>query len=157
MSMKSTRRVLCHSLFHLLAHSHRSLIRLLSTACFTRAPRCAQRFAHSLTHSLTMGKRLLSMTMEWTLRFQTDSTHCAMIQRPLSLKSDKWIRNVTLNHYILNEYGMLNQNMTQIEERTISSFVWGCHFIDALENDIHEATRLTRSLRIILAISLNLI
>ena len=51
-SMQSTRRVLAHSLLHSLARSHRSLIRLLRTACFARALCCAHSFARSLTRSL---------------------------------------------------------------------------------------------------------
>merc|ERR1711951_261612 len=52
MTMKSTRRVLGHSLLRSLVRSHRSLIRLLRTARFARALRCAHLFARSLTHSL---------------------------------------------------------------------------------------------------------
>jgi len=52
MTMKSTRRVLGHSLLRSLVRSHRSLIRLLRTARFARALRCAHSFARSLTHSL---------------------------------------------------------------------------------------------------------
>ena len=51
--MKSTRKVLGHSLLHSLVRSHRSLIRLLRTARFARALRCAHSFSRSLTHSLT--------------------------------------------------------------------------------------------------------
>ena len=50
--MKSTRRVLGHSLLRSLVRSHRSLIRLLRTARFARALRCAHSFARSLTRSL---------------------------------------------------------------------------------------------------------
>ena len=52
MTMKSTRRVLGHSLVRSLVRSHRSLIRLLRTARFARALRCAHSLARSLTHSL---------------------------------------------------------------------------------------------------------
>ena len=52
MTMKSTRRVLGHSLLRSLVRSHRSLIRLLRTARFARALRCAHSLARSLTHSL---------------------------------------------------------------------------------------------------------
>ena len=41
-----------HSLNRLLVRSHRSLIRLLRTARFARALRCAHSFARLLTHSL---------------------------------------------------------------------------------------------------------
>ena len=69
---KSTRRVLGHSLLRSVVRLHRSLIRLLRTARFARALRCAHSFARSLTlslarslaHSLTpelMGKRSLSV------------------------------------------------------------------------------------------------
>ena len=50
--MKSTRRILGHSLVHLLVRLHRSLIRSLRTARFARALRCAHSFACSLTPSL---------------------------------------------------------------------------------------------------------
>ena len=50
--MKSTRRVLGHSLLRSLLHSHRSPICLLRTARFARALRFAHSFARSLTHSL---------------------------------------------------------------------------------------------------------
>ena len=49
--MKSTRRVLGHSLLRSLVRPHRSLIRLLRTARFAHALRCAHSFARSLTHS----------------------------------------------------------------------------------------------------------
>ena len=52
MTMKSTRRVLGHSLLRLLVRSHCSLILFLSTARFARELRCAHSFARSLTHSL---------------------------------------------------------------------------------------------------------
>ena len=52
MTLKSTRRVLGHSLLRSLVRSHRSLIRLLRTARFARALRCAHSFACSLTRSL---------------------------------------------------------------------------------------------------------
>ena len=52
MTMKSTRRVRGHSLLRSLVRSHRSLIRLLRTARFARALRCAHSFARSLTRSL---------------------------------------------------------------------------------------------------------
>ena len=52
MTMKSTRRVLVHSLLRIVIRSHRLLIRLLRTARFARALRCAYSFARSLTHSL---------------------------------------------------------------------------------------------------------
>ena len=45
MTMKSTHRILGHSLLC-------SLVRLLRTACYARAVRCAHSFARSLTHSL---------------------------------------------------------------------------------------------------------
>ena len=52
MTMKSTRKVLGHSLLRSLIRSHRSLIRLLRTARFARALRCTHSFARSLTRSL---------------------------------------------------------------------------------------------------------
>ena len=52
MPVKSTRRVLGHSLVRTLDHSHSSRIRLLRTACFSRALRCTQAFAHLLARSL---------------------------------------------------------------------------------------------------------
>ena len=52
MTMKSTRRVLGHSILRSLILSHRSLIRLLRTARFARALRCAHSFARSLTRLL---------------------------------------------------------------------------------------------------------
>ena len=51
--IKSARWVLCNSFIRSLVRSHRSLIRLLHTARFARALRCAHSFARSLTHSLT--------------------------------------------------------------------------------------------------------
>ena len=61
MSMKSTRRLLGHSLLRSLVLSHRSLIRLLRTARRARALRCAHKFARSLTHFGLMGKWFLSL------------------------------------------------------------------------------------------------
>ena len=52
MTVKSTRRVLGHSLLRLLVCSHHSLIPLLCTARSVCAVRYAQTFARSLTHSL---------------------------------------------------------------------------------------------------------
>ena len=52
MTIKSTRRVLGHSLLRSLVRSHRSLIRLLRTARFARALCCAHSLARSLTRSL---------------------------------------------------------------------------------------------------------
>ena len=49
MIQESTRRVLGHSLVHSLVHSHRTLVRLLRSARFARALRCAQLFAPSLS------------------------------------------------------------------------------------------------------------
>ena len=40
-----------HTLIGSLIHWHLSLIHLLSTVCFARAPRCVHLFACSLTHS----------------------------------------------------------------------------------------------------------
>ena len=51
MAMKSTRRLLGHSLLRSLVHLHRSLIRLLRTTRFARVLRCAQSFDRSLAHS----------------------------------------------------------------------------------------------------------
>ena len=56
--MKSTRRIIGNLLFCLLVRSHRSLIRLLITACFARALCCAHSFAHSPTHSGAHGKAI---------------------------------------------------------------------------------------------------
>ena len=50
--MKSTRRVLGHSLLRALVHLHRSLIRSRHTARFAHALCCAHLFACLLTHSL---------------------------------------------------------------------------------------------------------
>ena len=50
--MKSTRGVLGHLLLRSLVRTHRSLIRLLRTARFARALRCAHSLARSLTRSL---------------------------------------------------------------------------------------------------------
>ena len=50
--MKSTRRVLGYSLLRSLVRLHRSLIRLLRTARFARALRCAHLIASSLIPSL---------------------------------------------------------------------------------------------------------
>ena len=58
--LKSTRKVLGHLFLRSLARSHRSLIRLLRTARFARALRCAYSFARSLTPEL-MVKSLLSV------------------------------------------------------------------------------------------------
>jgi len=55
MTMKSTRRVLGHSLLCSLIRPHCSLIRLLRTA---RALRCAHSFSRSLTHSGARGKEV---------------------------------------------------------------------------------------------------
>jgi len=44
--------VMGHSLVRSLVRSHRSLVRLLRTARFARALRCAHSFARSLAHSL---------------------------------------------------------------------------------------------------------
>ena len=54
--MKSTRRVLGHLLLRSLVRLYRSLIRLLRTAHFARALRCAHSFARSLTDSGAHGK-----------------------------------------------------------------------------------------------------
>ena len=55
--MKSMLRVLGYSLLHSLVCSQRSLIRLLHTARFSRALRCAHLFACSLTRSGAHGKK----------------------------------------------------------------------------------------------------
>ena len=76
--MKSTRKVLGHSLLRSLVRSHCSLIRLLRTARFARALRCSCSFARSLAQSLTpelMEKWFLSM--EWTRLFHIILTFCA--------------------------------------------------------------------------------
>ena len=52
MTMKSTHKVLGHSLVRSLVHSHRTLIRFLRTARFARALRCAHSFVRSPIHSL---------------------------------------------------------------------------------------------------------
>ena len=51
MTMKLTRWTLSPSLLQSLFRSHRSLIRLLCTACLARALRCIHLFARSFTHS----------------------------------------------------------------------------------------------------------
>ena len=51
--LKSTRRVLGHSLIRSLVRSHCSPIRFLGTASFARALRSAYSFVRSLAHSLT--------------------------------------------------------------------------------------------------------
>ena len=68
--MKSTHRVLCHSLLRSPARSHRSLIRMLRAAL--RSFVCS--LARSLTQQL-MGKRFLSLNS--TRRFHSVSAHCA--------------------------------------------------------------------------------
>ena len=78
--MNSTRSLPGHSLVRSLVHSHRSLIRLLRTARFADALRCALSFARSVAHSLTtelMGKRF--MFTHWMCRFHAISTHCALL------------------------------------------------------------------------------
>ena len=55
MTIKSTRRVLVHSLVCSLVHSCRTLIRFLRTACFARALHCAHSFAHLLPSSWERG------------------------------------------------------------------------------------------------------
>ena len=52
--------VMGHSLLRSLVCSHRSLIRLLCTARFARAFRCAHSLAHTLAPEL-MGKRFMSI------------------------------------------------------------------------------------------------
>ena len=62
MTMKAKGKVLGHSLLRSLFGSHRSIIRLLRTARFARALRCAHSFDRSLANSLTpglMGRRFL--------------------------------------------------------------------------------------------------
>ena len=89
-------RVLGHSLVRLLVRSHRSLIRLLRTALFARALRCAYSFARLLT-LLTpelVGMRFLCM--KWTRRLLTVLTHCEN-QRTLKtvpLWFRQWIRTL---------------------------------------------------------------
>ena len=64
--MKSTRRVLGHSLVRSLVRSHHSLNRLHRTARFARVLRCAHSFARWLAHSLApglMGMRFLATTV----------------------------------------------------------------------------------------------
>ena len=78
MTLKSTRKVLGHSLLRSIVGSHRSLIRLLRTARFARALRYAPLRSAMLAHSLTpelMRKRIWST--ERMRRFHTVSTHCA--------------------------------------------------------------------------------
>ena len=58
MTIKSTRRVLGHSLLRSLVRSHRSLIRLIRTARFARALRCSHSFALLLTHSVAHWKEV---------------------------------------------------------------------------------------------------
>ena len=85
--------LLGHSLVRSLVRSHHSLVRLLQTACFARALRCAHSFAHSLargkvnfwclnmtwfcpivrrfhetkrTHSFFSGRYLLTLFRSWT-------------------------------------------------------------------------------------------
>ena len=55
-TMKLTPIVLGHSLVRSLVHSHCTLIRLLRTARFTRAFRCAHSFERSLARPLTRSR-----------------------------------------------------------------------------------------------------
>ena len=73
--MKSTRWVLGHSLVRSLVCSHHSLIRLLRTARFARALRCAHSFARSLTHSLPSSwERSLCLWNEYVEFIQIQAT-----------------------------------------------------------------------------------
>ena len=84
MTMKSTCRVLGHSLIRSFPRLHRKLICLLCTACCARALRCARSCARSLAHSLAlelMGKSFMSMN--WMRRFHTIATHCASVHMPV--------------------------------------------------------------------------
>ena len=72
MTMKSTHRVLGHSLVCSLVHSHRTLICFLHTACFACALRCAHSFVRSLARSRAHG--IVSFLMS---HFQTVLNHSA--------------------------------------------------------------------------------
>ena len=63
------RRVLGHSLLCSLVRSHRLLMRLLCTACFARALRCAHSLARSLTRSLALahGKKVFVYEMNTSI------------------------------------------------------------------------------------------
>ena len=69
MTTKSTRGVLGHSLLHSLVRLHRSLVRLLRTARFARALRCAHSFARSLTHSGAHGKEVFVYEMNASISY----------------------------------------------------------------------------------------
>ena len=58
MSMKSTRKVLGHSLLRSIVRSHRSLIRLLRTARLARALPCTHLFVRSLAHPHAHGNEV---------------------------------------------------------------------------------------------------
>ena len=77
MTMKSTRRVLGHSPVRLLAHSHRSLIHSLRTACFACALSCAHSLARFRAPAL-MRKQIFSM--KWTCHIHFVLTHHGMEQ-----------------------------------------------------------------------------
>ena len=86
--MKSTRRVLGHSLLRLLFRLHHSLIRLLRTARFARALRCAHSFVRSLTrfhavtaHCATVGWK--SMQSGRSMYLTTHSSICLIVSFPL--------------------------------------------------------------------------
>ena len=83
LSMKSTIRVPGHLLLFSLVRSHHSLIRLLHTARFAHALRCAHLFAcslaRSLTHSLSSLWERFFLSNNWMRRFHTVSSHCAPI------------------------------------------------------------------------------
>ena len=68
MTMKSTRRVLGHSLVRSLVRSHRSLIRFLRIACFTRALCCA----HSLARSRAHGKEIYDYKLNASVSYSLD-------------------------------------------------------------------------------------
>ena len=86
MTMKSTRRVLGHSLLRSLVRLHRSLIRLLRTARFARALRCAHSLARSLTRSLRSSwESSFCLWIERVDFIQFETTvHC--IRRPVIRK-----------------------------------------------------------------------
>ena len=79
-TLKSTRRVLGHSLLRSLVRSHRSLIHLLRTARFARARRRAHSFTDSLTHALAHGKIDLFQRIECVNFIQFQSILRARVQ-----------------------------------------------------------------------------
>ena len=73
-----------HSLLRSLVRPHHSLIRLLPTACFSRALRCAHSFLRSLTHSLRS-------TWERDLCLWSKCVIFKLMMRPTDGRMDRWM------------------------------------------------------------------